>query len=383
MSNKRKTYTAEFKTKVVLEALRNDQTISQLSVKYNVTPKNIHNWKTSFLENAELAMDPSKSVSQYKKDNTELQIKIDQYSKKVGQLTIEKEFLEGKLVSLGLSDRKAMIDPEHKLSIVKQADLLNVSRGGLYYKPVVNDYKEEIKAKLIQIHEEVPCYGYMKAHKQLIEDGFIVCENSVQKYRKELGIKAILAVKKPNLSEPNKEHAIYSYKLKGLSILRPNQVWSTDITYIQTDAGTVYMAAIIDWYSKAVLSWDISNTMDSSLVMKVLNEALYKYVVPEIFNTDQGSQYTSNIHIQTLLDKKVTISMDGKGRATDNICIERFWRSAKCERINLNQYAGIVELRKDVADYIDFYNNRRFHESIGYKKPMEFYYDNLLEKQAA
>ncbi|BCD90310.1 integrase [Francisella halioticida] len=330
-------------------------------------------------------MDPSKSVSQYKKDNAKLQTKIDQYSKKVGQLTIEKEFLEGKLVSLGLSDRKAMIDPKHKLSVVKQSFLLEVSRAGLYYKPVVNEHKEEVKAKLIQIHEEIPCYGYIKAHKQLIEDRFSICENTVQKYRKELGIKAILAVKKPNLnlSEPNKEHAIYSYKLKGLSILRPNQVWSTDITYIKTDAGTVYMAAIIDWYSKAVLSWEISNTMDSSLVMKVLNEALYKYGVPEIFNTDQGSQYTSNIHIQTLLDKKITISMDGKGRATDNICIERFWRSAKCERFYLNQYPGIVELRNDVDDYIDFYNNRRFHESINYKKPMEFYYDNLLEKQAA
>ena len=162
MSNKRKTYTAEFKTKVVLEVLRNDQTISQLSVKYDVTPKNINNWKTAFLANAELAMDPSKSVSQYKKDNAELQIKIDQYSQKVGQLTIEKEFLEGKLVSLGLSDRKAMIDPKHKLSVVKQSNLLEVSRSGLYYKPVVNDYKEKIKAKLIQIHEEIPCYGYMK-----------------------------------------------------------------------------------------------------------------------------------------------------------------------------------------------------------------------------
>ncbi|BCD90908.1 hypothetical protein fh0823_10470 [Francisella halioticida] len=385
MSNKRKIYTVEFKTKVVLEVLGNDQTITQLSVKYNITPKNINNWKTAFLENAELAMDPSKSVSQYKKDNAKLQTKIDQYSKKVGQLTIEKEFLEGKLVSLGLSDRKAMIDPKHKLSVVKQSFLLEVSRAGLYYKPVVNEHKEEVKAKLIQIHEEIPCYGYIKAHKQLIEDRFSICENTVQKYRKELGIKAILAVKKPNLnlSEPNKEHAIYSYKLKGLSILRPNQVWSTDITYIKTDAGTVYMAAIIDWYSKAVLSWEISNTMDSSLVMKVLNEALYKYGVPEIFNTDQGSQYTSNIHIQTLLDKKITISMDGKGRATDNICIERFWRSAKCERFYLNQYPGIVELRNDVDDYIDFYNNRRFHESINYKKPMEFYYDNLLEKRAA
>jgi putative transposase len=160
-----------------------------------------------------------------------------------------------------------MIDPEHKLPVVKPSNLLAVSRSGLYYKPVVNEYKRKIKDKRIQIHEEICCYGYIKAHKQLIEDVFRLCENTTQKYRKELGIKAILAVKKPKLSEPNKEHAVYSYKLRGLSILRTNQVWSTDITYIKTDAGTVYMAAIIDCYSKAVLSWDISNSMDSSLVM--------------------------------------------------------------------------------------------------------------------
>lgn len=383
MSNDRKIYTAEFKTKVVLEVLKDDQTTSQLSVKYGVTPKNINNWKKVFLENAEIAMDPSKSVAQYKKDIDELQVKIDGYAKKVGQLTLEKDFLEGKLGSLGLSDRKLLIDPEHKLSIVKQCNLLKTSRTSLYYTPIVNSSKERIKAKLVEIHEEISCYGYLKAHQQLLEDGYNVCANTVQKYRKELGLKAILAVKKPNLSEPNKEHAIHSYKLRNLIINRSNHVWSTDITYIKTGAGTVYMAAIIDWYSKAVLSWDISNTMDSSLVMRVLNNALDLYGVPEIFNTDQGSQYTSHIHTETLIKHGVTISMDGKGRATDNICIERFWRSAKCERIYLNQYDGIVDLRCDVADYIDFYNNRRFHESIKYKKPMAFYNENLVEKQAA
>ena len=223
----------------------------------------------------------------------------------------------------------------------------------------------------------------MKAHKQLIEDGFNGCENTVQKYMQELGIQAILAVKKSNLSTPSKEHAIYSYKMRELSILRSNQVWSTDITYIKTDSGTVYLAAIIDWYSKAVLSWNISNTMDSTLVMGVLNEALNNYGVPEIFNTDQGSQYTSHIHTKTLDDLGVTISMDGKGRATDNICIERFWRSAKCERVYLNQYDGIVDLRSDIRDYIGFYNNRRFHESLDYMKPMQVYYDNLCLKEAA
>ena len=145
MSNKRAKYTVELKTKVVLESLKENQTISQLSVKYDITPKNITNWKAAFLQNAELAMDPSKSVSKYKKDADVLQGKIDQYAKKVGQLTVEKEFLEGKLKSLGLSDRKAMVNPEHKLSISKQSTLLNIPRTGLYYKPVANKHQQEIK----------------------------------------------------------------------------------------------------------------------------------------------------------------------------------------------------------------------------------------------
>ena len=226
-------------------------------------------------------------------------------------------------------------------------------------------------------------HGYIKAHRQLLEDGYFISENTVHKYRKALGIKAILAVKQPNLSLGNKEHAIYSYKLRGVSISYSNQVWSTDITYIKTASGTVYLAAIIDWYSKAVLSWEISNTMDSSLVMRVLDDAIDRFGTPEIFNTDQGSQYTSYVHTQKLKDHGVIISMDGKGRATDNICIERFWRSAKCERIYLNEYKGLPDLRLDVADYIDFYNNRRFHESINYKKPMTFYWENLDEKKVA
>ena len=383
MSNKKRTFTIAFKTKVVLAALKEDQTMAQLSSKYDITAKNIQNWKALFLSNAEIAMDPSKSVSSYKKANNDLEAKIDKYAKKVGELIIEKEFLVGKLQSSELSNRKDMIDSEHKISVSQQCELLAVPRSSLYYKPKENIMKQAILAHISKIHEDIPCYGYMKAHKQLVEDGFSACENTVQKYRQELGIQAILAVKKPNLSAPSKEHSIYSYKLRDLSILRSNQVWSTDITYIKTDSGTVYLAAIIDWYSKAVLSWNISNTMDSTLVMSVLNEALHNYGVPEIFNTDQGSQYTSHIHTKTLDDLGVIISMDGKGRATDNICIERFWRSAKCERVYLNQYDGIVDLRSDIKDYINFYNNRRFHESLDYMKPMQVYYDNLYLKEVA
>ena len=383
MSNKKRTYTSAFKTKIVLEALREDKSIAELSVKYNITPKNIHNWKATFLSNAEIAMEPSKCVAEYKQAAKELNQQVADYAKKVGELTMEKEFLEGKLRSLALSDRKPMIDAKHNLPINKQAELLSIARSTIYYKPVENTYKKSVLEKLKKIHDEIPCYGYIKAHRQLLEDGYFISENTVHKYRKALGIKAILAVKQPNLSLGNKEHAIYSYKLRGVSISYSNQVWSTDITYIKTASGTVYLAAIIDWYSKAVLSWEISNTMDSSLVMRVLDDAIDRFATPEIFNTDQGSQYTSYVHTQKLKDHGVIISMDGKGRATDNICIERFWRSAKCERIYLNEYKGLPDLRLDVADYIDFYNNRRFHESINYEKPMRFYWENLDTKKVA
>ena len=363
--------------------MREDKSIAELSVKYNITPKNIHNWKATFLSNAEIAMEPSKCVAEYKQAAKELNQQVADYAKKVGELTMEKEFLEGKLKSLALSDRKLMIDAKHILPINKQAELLSIARSTIYYKPVENTYKKSVLEQLKKIHDEIPCYGYIKAHRQLLEDGYSISENTVHKYRQALGIKAILAIKKPNLSLGNKEHAIYSYKLRDVEISHSNQVWSTDITYIKTASGTVYLAAIIDWHSKAVLSWDISNTMDSSLVMRVLDDAIDKCGTPEIFNTDQGSQYTSYVHTQKLRDHGVVISMDGKGRATDNICIERFWRSAKCERIYLNEYRGLTDLRLDVADYIDFYNNRRFHESINYEKPMRFYWENLDTKKVA
>ena len=218
-------------------------------------------------------------------------------------------------------------------------------------------------------------------HQQLLEDGIKVSLNTVARYRQELGLKAVLAVKQVNTTIPIKEHKKYTYKLRGLNISHANHVWSTDITYIKIAGGMVYMAAIIDWHSKAVLSYKISNTMDTQLVMGVLNEALEKYPHPEIFNTDQDSQYTSEIHTQRLKNLGITISMDGRGRATDNICIERFWRSAKYERVYLNEYQNIGELITDVDDYIDFYNHRSFHETLDYKKPMDVYQESIKLNQ--
>lgn len=379
MSRKRTTYSTELKTKLVLELLKEEKTLVEIAKENGITPNNLKNWKKIFLENAEMAMEPSRAVKEYKDESKKLQDKIDEYAKTVGQLTVENNWMRGKLRSSDSSSKKAMIDHELKaLSVVQQCELIELSRSSLYYTPTISENKLAIKEEIKSIFEEIPIYGAKKVHCQLLENGFNVSLNTVVAYRKELGLKAILAVREPIcLTQPNIAHPKYSYKLRGLDIVRANQVWSTDITYIKIAGGMVYLAAVIDWYSKAVLSWKISNVMDTDLVMSVLNEALLKYGKPEIFNTDQGSQYTSYIHTQTLKDKGITISMDGKGRATDNIAIERFWRSAKVERIYLNQHNTIKELKEDMIDYMDFYNHRRFHETLDYKKPMNVYFESL------
>jgi len=380
MSRKRTVYTAEYKTRLVLEVLKEDKTLVEIASANKITPLNLQNWKKIFLTNAELAMEPSKAIKEYKEANTKLQVEVGEYAKKVGQLTLEKDWLMGKLKDLGLSKKLEMVDESKSkvMSVVKQCELLHLGRSNIYYAPVVNEHKLAIKEEIKSIFEEIPIYGAKKVHCQLKENGFNVSLNTVTAYRKELGLRAILAVREPVcLTQANIAHPKHSYKLRGLDIVRANQVWSTDITYIKIAGGMVYLAAVIDWYSKAVLSWKISNTMDTELVMNVLNEALSMYGKPEIFNTDQGSQYTSYIHTQTLKDNGITISMDGVGRATDNICIERFWRSAKVERIYLNQYNTIKELKEDIIDYMQFYNYRRFHETLDYKKPMNVYFESL------
>ena len=379
MSKKRAIYSAEFKSKLVLEVLKNEKTLAAIASANNITPKNLQNWKKIFLENAEIAMEPSKAVKEYKEELSAAHEQNEMLTKIVGKMTVEKEWLEKKLKSLDLSDKKQLIEPKlENVSLTQQCALLGLNRSSFYYKSSENLRQNAIKTQITQIFEEIPIYGAAKVHQQLLEDGFKVSLNTVASYRQQLGFKAVLAVRQVNTTVPVKEHKKYSYKLRGLDITQANQVWSTDITYVKINGGMVYLAVIIDWHSKAVLSHKISNTMDSALVMDVLEQALSHYGTPEIFNTDQGSQYTSEIHTQRLKNKGITISMDGIGRATDNICIERFWRSAKCERLYLNEYDSIGGLQEDIDDYIEFYNHRRFHETLDYKKPMEVYQENIL-----
>lgn len=216
-----------------------------------------------------------------------------------------------------------------------------------------------------------PFYGARRMALFLKKKGYSVGRKHVGTLMRKMGLKAVCP--KPNLSKPHPEHKIYPYLLRGLNITEPNQVWSADITYIRMSEGFVYLVAIMDWHSRSVLSWRLSNTLEAGFCVEALEEAFRKYGKPEIFNTDQGSQFTSEKFIDKLADKNILISMDGRGRAYDNIFIERLWRTVKYEDIYLKGYTSIKETREGLKEYFEFYNEERQHQSLGYKTPDEIY----------
>ncbi len=386
MSTKRKSYSADFKAKLVLEVLEGEKTVNQVASQYEVLPTSLKNWKKQFLENMSLAFDKSTVVKEYKDEIEILQKDNDALAKKVGNLTIEKDFLEGKLVSLASSkERKSLLDTKLDLSLNKQCKLLNINKSSLYYAPI-KPFSTQSELSLLDainnIYSDFPSYGYRRITKQLQLDGHNIGKKLVKKAMRYMGIEALYP--KPKTTTANKEHYKYPYLLKDfrndagqIVIDRANKVWSTDITYIKLEKGFVYLAAIIDWHSKKILSWKLSNTMDITLVTDVLKEALVLYPKPEIFNTDQGSQYTSKAHVNILKKHNIKISMDGVGRATDNICIERFWRSIKYEEVYLNEYKNMKVLRKAIENYMIKYNSKRLHSAIDYKTPNEVYFDYI------
>ncbi|MCP4971333.1 MAG: IS3 family transposase [Arcobacter sp.] len=386
MSTKRKIYSSDLKAKLVLEVLEGEKTLNEIASKYEILPKNLKNWKKQFLDNMSLAFDKSTVVKEYKKEIEDLQKDKDNLAKKVGNLTIEKEFLEGKLESLVSSKcRKTFIDTKLDISLNKQCKLLNISKSSLYYEPV-KKFSSEGEMKLLNaindIYSEHPYYGTRRMVTELFNMGFNIGRKLVASAMRYIGIKALYP--KPRTTIANKEHYKYLYLLKEFKndknqviIDTPNKVWATDITYIKLEKGHVYLAAIIDWNTKKILSWKLSNTMDVSLTTGVLNEALSLYPKPEIFNTDQGSQYTASAHIDILKDNNIKISMDGKGRSIDNICIERFWRSIKYEEIYLNDYKSMFELRNSIDKYMKKYNSKRLHSTLGNKTPNEVYFKTI------
>jgi putative transposase len=267
-----------------------------------------------------------------------------------------------------------MIDPKHpKLSIVQQCELVGLSRSTWYYEPVGESAEDlALKALIDRIFTETPYFGSRKITVILRRLGHRINRKRVRRLMREMGLEVIW--QKPNTSKPHPENRIYPYLLRRLTIDRPNQVWCTDITYIPMPKGFLFLVAIMDWYSRKVLAWRLSNTMLADFCVEALEEALARCGRPEIFNTDQGSQFTSDEFTGTLINAGVRISMDGKGRFMDNIFCERLWRSLKYECVYLHAFATGGEARIGIGHWIDGYNARRPHQALGYRTPDEVYF---------
>jgi putative transposase len=269
-----------------------------------------------------------------------------------------------------------MIDREHELPLTRQANLLKLSRGSLYYKGrPVTAANLAIMRRIDALHLEYPFAGSRMLRDLLRGEGVVIGRERVIGMMRRMGIAAIYC--RPNTSKPCPGHKIYPYLLRGLVIDRPNQVWAMDITYIPMARGFVYLAAVVDWFSRRVLAWRVSIDLAADFCVEAVEDALAKYGKPQIFNTDQGSQFTGTAFTGLLLKHEIKISMDGKGAWRDNVFVERIWRSVKYEEVYLRAYGGVAEARASIGRYLDFYNRKRPHSSLDARTPDQAYFNHL------
>lgn len=267
----------------------------------------------------------------------------------------------------------------NKISLSKQCCLLGINRTSLYYKPTifVDKIDNKIIDTIVKIYELCPFYGVRRVYQELKRRGLYIGRDSVGRIKKELKLRTFYP--EPRTTFRNKSHKVYPYLLNDIKIGKSNQVWASDITYIPLKQGFAYLVSIIDLYSRKILSWELSNSLDKSFCIESMKEAIERYEKPEIFNSDQGSQFTSNEFCRVLLEEGINISMDSKGRAIDNIYIERFWRTLKYEDIYLNRYETMLEAKIGINKFIQFYNSQRVHSSLEYKTPDEIYYNTITK----
>ena len=275
-----------------------------------------------------------------------------------------------------------MIDRWHDLPITQQAKVLNLSRGSVYYQPrPVSAGALAIMRRIDELHLDYPFAGSRMLRDLLRGEGVAIGRKRVATMMKRMRIEAIY--RRPNTSKPAPGHKIYPYLLRKLAVERPNQVWAMDITYIPMARGFVYLAVVVDWFSRRVLTWRVSITMEVAFCLEAVEEALARHGTPEIFNTDQGSQFTSAAFTGVLSDNAIAISMDGKGSWRDNVFVERLWRSVKYEEVYLRAYDSVGEARASIGRYLDFYNRKRPHSSLDARTPDRAYFDYLPQMVAA
>ena len=368
MSSKRRRFSGELKAKVALEALRGDRTLQEIASQHQVHPNQVGAWKRQAIEG--LVEVFSKGAERRVRDH---ESEVRDLHAKIGELIVERDFLSRGVRSMSRPERRAMIVRGHPaLSLSRQCRLLSFGRSSLYYEP--KGESAETLALMRRIDElflKYPFYGARRMALHLRREGVRIGRRRAARLMRLMGLQAIYRA--PRTSDPHPEHRIWPYLLRGLAIERPNHVWCADITYIPVQRGFLYLVAIMDWASRFVLAWRLSNTLDASFCTDALDEALARHGKPEIFNTDQGSQFTSFAFTGRLQAAGIRISMDGRGRCMDNIFIERLWRSLKYEAIYLHEIADGFQARRLIGDWVRFYNLERPHAALDGRTPAEAY----------
>ncbi|MGO7251403.1 IS3 family transposase [Rhizobium leguminosarum] len=373
----RRNHSPAFKAKVALAAIRGEQTLVELSQQFDVHANQIKQWKDQLLEGATGVFG-----EEAKAEPAGPTVDVKTLHAKIGELTLENGFFIRCARQGGIAGRKEMIDREHKLSVARQAKLLGFSRGSVYYLPrPVSDGDLALMRRIDELHLDYPFAGSRMLQGLLRGEGLETGRLHVATLMKKMGIEAIY--RRPNTSKPAPGHKIYPYLLRKLAVTRPNQVWAMDLTYIPMARGFVYLCAVVDWFSRRVLSWRLSITMEAAFCIEAVEEALVRYGKPDIFNTDQGSQFTSMNFTAVLKKAEIAISMDGKGAWRDNVFVERLWRSIKYEEVYLHAYKTVSEARVGIGRYLTFYNSRRPHSSLDRQTPDQTYFNALTPMRVA
>jgi putative transposase len=383
MSTTKKRYDASFKAKVAMEAFKGDSTLSELSARYGVHSTVIAKWKKELLSRAkEIFATPEDKASKPSPSASPEAVK--ELHAKIGQLTIENDprLREDKLFILKASSldrmtRLSMVENRSDLPVFRQCELLSLPRSSYYYAP---KGESEANLSLMRAMDEqflkTPFYGVRRMAFVMRQAGFAANDKRVRRLMRLMGLEAVGP--KPRTSVANIEHKRYPYLLRDTEILRPNQAWASDITYIPMRKGFLYLVAIMDWFSRKVLSWRLSNTLEADFCVDSLAEALQKYGPPEIVNTDQGCQFTAAAWIGEVEGAGAKVSMDGKGRCIDNVFVERLWRSLKYECVYLHDWETGGEARKGLAEWIDFYNHERPHSALAYDTPARIHASEII-----
>jgi putative transposase len=365
----RKKHSPEFKAKIALEALKEQKTINETASQSGVHATQINNWKKQAREGLKEIFS-----QQIDKNSNNQESLISQLYEHIGRLEVELDWLKKNLDST-IEEKRKLIEPSHpQIDIERQCELIGLNRSSYYYQPRrENDYNESLMRKLDELYTKEPLYGVRRMTAVLRREGENV---NVKRIRRLLRLMRLEATyPKPNTSKGSTDNVRrYPYLLTGLNIEKINQVYSTDINYIRLAKGFVYLVAVMDWYSRYVLSWRVSNSLDVSFCIEALEES-FKYGHPCIFNTDQGSQFTSLSFTSVLLERKIKISQDGKGRAFDNIFIERLWRSLKYEEVYLKSYDSVAEAIEGIGNFFERYNYQRPHQSLNYSTPAQIHFD--------